>query len=324
MGTGAGTYVDLDDAARRRVQVYTTPGYGDQSVAEHAFALLFSAARGIVAMDRSIRTGAWEPSGGRQLKGEKIAVVGLGGIGACMADLALGIGMEVAAWSRTPREHPAFVAELDEALEGAGAVSLHLSLNGETVGILDRRRLLLPKRGFILVNTARAGLVDEAAFLQMLAEGQIGHAALDVFPEEPLPPGNPYQALENATLTAHAAYMTDAAYEELWLRTLKAYQALLPLCAAREAASSITQRGMELMKILVPVKRVVDYNVKIRVKPDVGRRPRQRRDVDEPVRRDRGRGSAATEGCRQGDGGGGLDRPYVGGRVDSHRSGDGR
>jgi len=226
MGTGAGTYVDLDDAARRRVQVYTTPGYGDQSVAEHAFALLFSAARGIVAMDRSIRTGAWEPSGGRQLKGEKIAVVGLGGIGACMADLALGIGMEVAAWSRTPREHPAFVAELDEALEGAGAVSLHLSLNGETVGILDRRRLLLPKRGFILVNTARAGLVDEAAFLQMLAEGQIGHAALDVFPEEPLPPGNPYQALENATLTAHAAYMTDAAYEELWLRTLKAYQAL--------------------------------------------------------------------------------------------------
>jgi len=69
MGTGAGTYIDLDDAARRRVQVYTTPGYGDQSVAEHAFALLFSAARGIVAMDRGIRAGGWAPSGGRQLKG---------------------------------------------------------------------------------------------------------------------------------------------------------------------------------------------------------------------------------------------------------------
>ena len=226
MGTGAGIYIDLDDAARRRVQVYTTPGYGDQSVAEHAFALLFSAARGIVAMDRGIRAGAWAPSGGRQLKGEKIAVIGLGGIGARMADFALGIGMQVAAWNRTPREHQAFVAEIDEVLEGAGAVSLHLSLNSETVGILDRRRLLLPKRGFILVNTARAGLVDEAAFLQMLGEGQIGHAALDVFPEEPLSPGNRYQALENATLTAHAAYMTDAAYEELWLRTLKAYRAL--------------------------------------------------------------------------------------------------
>jgi D-3-phosphoglycerate dehydrogenase len=226
MGTGAGTYIDLDDAARRRVQVYTTPGYGDQSVAEHAFALLFSAARGIVAMDRGIRAGGWAPSGGRQLKGEKIAVIGLGGIGARMADLALGIGMQVAAWNRTPREHQAFVAEIDEVLEGAGAVSLHLSLNSETVGILDRRRLLLPKRGFILVNTARAGLVDEAAFLQMLGEGQIGHAALDVFPEEPLSPGNRYQALENTTFTAHAAYMTAGAYAELWLRTLKAYRPL--------------------------------------------------------------------------------------------------
>jgi D-3-phosphoglycerate dehydrogenase / 2-oxoglutarate reductase len=226
MGTGSATYIDMDDAARRNVQVYTTPGYGDQSVAEHAFALLFSAARGIVAMDRCIRAGAWAPSGGRQLKGEKIAVVGLGGIGARMVDLVLGVGMEVAAWNRTPCEHPAFVAELDEALDRAGAVSLHLSLNSETVGILGRRRLLLPKRGFILVNTARAGLLDEAAFLQSMADGQIGHAALDVFPEEPLPPGSPYQALKNATLTAHAAYMTDAAYEELWLRTLKTYLTL--------------------------------------------------------------------------------------------------
>ncbi len=226
MGTGAGTYVDLDDAARRGVQVVTTPGYGDRSVAEHAFALMLSAARGIAAMDRGIRAGIWEPAGGVQLKGAKIAVVGLGGIGTCMANLALGIDMEVAAWNRTPREHPAFVADLDDALNGASVVSLHLALSPETIGILGHRRLALPNRGFILVNTARAGLVDEAALLQMLAKGQIGHAALDVFPQEPLSPGNPYRDMENATLTAHAAYMTDAAYEELWLRTLKAYQAL--------------------------------------------------------------------------------------------------
>lgn len=69
MGTGAGTYINLDDAARRGVEVYTTPGYGDRSVAEHAFALMLSAARGIVAMDRGIRGGVWAPAGGRQLKG---------------------------------------------------------------------------------------------------------------------------------------------------------------------------------------------------------------------------------------------------------------
>ncbi|MEZ2410731.1 2-hydroxyacid dehydrogenase [Bosea sp. RCC_152_1] len=226
MGTGAGTYVDLDDAARRGVKVCTTPGYGDRSVAEHAFALMFSAARGIAGMDRGIRAGTWTPAGGLQLKGEKLAVVGLGGIGGCMADLALGIGMEVAAWNRTPRDHPAYVAELDDALQGASVVSLHLSLTAETIGILDGRRLMLPNRGFILVNTARAGLVDEPALLRMLAEGQIGHAALDVFPQEPLSPASPYRELENATLTAHAAYMTDAAYKELWLRTLNAYHAL--------------------------------------------------------------------------------------------------
>lgn len=226
MGTGAGTYVDLEDAARRGVKVYTTPGYGDRSIAEHAFALMFCAAREITAMDRGIRAGAWTPTGGRQLKGEKLAILGLGGIGTCMAELAQGIGMEVAAWNRTPRDHPTFVAELDDALTGASVVSLHLSLSSETAGILDHHRLRLPKRGFILVNTARAGLVDEAALMQLLAEGQIGHAALDVFPEEPLAHGNPYRALGNTTLTAHAAYMTDAAYRELWLRTLKAYQAL--------------------------------------------------------------------------------------------------
>ncbi|MER9581193.1 NAD(P)-dependent oxidoreductase [Mesorhizobium sp. M0276] len=226
MGTGAGTYVDLHDAAKRGVQVYTTPGYGDRSVAEHAFGLMFSAARKIAEMDRTIRSGVWSPVGGLQLMGQKIAVLGLGGIGACMADLASGIGMEVAAWNRTARDHPGFVADLDEALDNASVVSLHLSLNPETAGILYARRLLLPKRGFILVNAARAGLIEEAALLQMLAEGQIGHAALDVFPEEPLPAGSPYVSLNNVTLTAHAAYMTDAAYEQLWLRTVKAYERL--------------------------------------------------------------------------------------------------
>lgn len=226
MGTGAGSYVDLADAVERGIDVRTTPGYGDRSIAEHAFALMFSAARGIAAMDRSIRAGVWAPTGGRQLNGEKIAVIGLGGIGASMADLALGIGMEVAAWNRTPHRHPSFVADLDDALQDASVVSLHLSLNENTAGIINRRRLSLPKRGFILVNTARARLVDETSMLELLEEGEIGHLALDVFPEEPLPPENRYSMLDDATLTAHAAYMTDAAYEELWRRTLKAYDTL--------------------------------------------------------------------------------------------------
>jgi D-3-phosphoglycerate dehydrogenase len=124
------------------------------------------------------------------------------------------------------RQHPAYVADLDQALAGANVVSLHLSLNAETKGLLDERRLQLPAPGFILANTARAGLVEEAPLLRLLASGRIGHAALDVFPNEPLEGGNPYIGMENVTLTAHAAYMTDAAYEELWLRTLSAFEQL--------------------------------------------------------------------------------------------------
>jgi len=223
MGTGAGTYVDLPDAASRGIIVRTTPGYGDRAVAEHAIALMFAAARRVAEMDRGIRAGVWSPLGGLQLEGQKIAVIGLGGIGSTMADIATALGMRVAGWNRSRKDHPCFEENLDEVLSGANIVTLHLSLNSETLGILDERRLRLPDRGFLLVNTARADLVDQAAMLRLLSEGQIGHAALDVFPEEPLPKGNPYVDAQSLTLTAHAAYMTDAAYEELWSRTVRVF-----------------------------------------------------------------------------------------------------
>lgn len=226
MGTGADTYVDLEDAQRRGVKVLTTPGYGDRAVAEHALALMFAAARNIVRMDREIRKNVWSPVGGLQLQGAKLAIVGLGGIGTCLADLATALGMKVSGWNRRTRDHPVFETDLDTALQGADVVSLHLSLTAETRGILDARRLNLPKKGVILVNTARADLVDESALFRALENGQIGHAALDVFPEEPLPEASRYKHLTNVTLTAHAAYMTDAAYEELWARTLNAFESL--------------------------------------------------------------------------------------------------
>ena len=226
MGTGAGTYLDLDDAAERGVDVMTTPGYGDRAVAEHAFALMFAAARNIAAMDRDLRVDVWKPLGGLQLENQKIAVIGLGGIGTTMANLASSVGMRVSGWNRTRKDNRHFVADLDEALRDASVVSLHLSLSDETRGIIDSRRIMLPAKGFILVNTARAALVDEHALLEGLSRGQVGHAALDVFPEEPLRAANSYTQLANATLTAHAAYMTDAAYAELWNRTLRAYDRL--------------------------------------------------------------------------------------------------
>ncbi len=226
MGTGAGTYIDMADAARRGVSVATTPGYGDRAVAEHAFSLMFAAARSLARMDRDIRAGIWLPRGGMQLQGRKVAVIGLGGIGTAFAQMARSIGMNVSAWNRTPRAVEGFVDDIEEALDGAAVVSLHLALNTQTANLVDRHRLRLPAAGYILVNTARAELVDQEAMLALLAERYIGHAGLDVFPHEPLPLQNAYRELDNVTLSAHAAYMTEDAYEELWRRTLLAFDKL--------------------------------------------------------------------------------------------------
>jgi D-3-phosphoglycerate dehydrogenase len=222
MGTGAESYVDLTVAESLGIRVLTTPGYGDRAVAEHAFGLMFAAARDIARMDREIRSDLWLPRGGLQLAGRKVAVVGLGGIGLTFARMADAIGMKVSGWNRSARDVPFFEKDLDAALRDADVVSIHLTLNPSTAGLIDASRLALPKRGFVLVNTARFQIVSEAALWESLDNGQIGHAALDVFDQEPLPAGHPLKARQSVTLTAHAAYMTDDAYAESWRRATAA------------------------------------------------------------------------------------------------------
>jgi D-3-phosphoglycerate dehydrogenase len=104
---------------------------------------------------------------------------------------------------------------LDELLETSDVISLHLGLNAETRGFLDGPRIALLKPRAILVNTARGALVDEPALIAALEAGRLGHAALDVFAEEPLPTGHPLTRLANVTLTAHAGFKTPEASRRL-------------------------------------------------------------------------------------------------------------
>jgi len=226
MGTGAGTYVDASDANARGIQVLTTPGYGNVAVAEHAFALMLSGARDIARMDKEVREGTWIPRGGMQLRDRQVAVIGMGGIGQTFAGLCSAIGMQVKGWNRRQLDHPAYCADLEEALREADVVSVHLALTPETEGFLNRSRLLLPKKGFMLVNTARAELIDEAAMLELLNDGVIGHVATDVFNQEPVAQNDPLLTCEHTTLTAHAAYMTQDAYIELWKRTIAQFRSV--------------------------------------------------------------------------------------------------
>ncbi len=213
LGTGAASYVDLAAAAELGITVRNYQGYGDRSVAEHTLALMLAGARQIAAMDAAVRRGRFEPAPGFEILGKTLGVIGTGGIGSEVARMAAALGMNVLAWSRSGVDPalPAKAVSLEELLAEADIVSLHLALNDATTGFLDHARLAAMKPGAMLVNTARGAIVDEPALIQALADGHLGHAALDVFAEEPLPADHPFTTMPNVTLTAHAGFMTREA-----------------------------------------------------------------------------------------------------------------
>ena len=221
LGTGARSYMHPEELAALGITVHIIRGYGDTAVAEHAVALMWAAALGIAGMDAAIRRGEWPRTEGRQLTGKTLGLLGFGGIAAEVARIAGGGGMTVLAWNRSPKTAPgvSFV-DLDTLLAESDVLSLHLLLTDETRGFLSAERLARLKPGAILVNTARGALLDEAALVAALRAGRIGHAALDVFVEEPLPGQNPFVGLENVTLTAHSGFRTPEASETLLRRAL--------------------------------------------------------------------------------------------------------
>jgi D-3-phosphoglycerate dehydrogenase len=216
LGTGARSYMNPEELAELGIEVHLIKGYGDTAVAECAIALMWAAARGIAKMDREMRGGNWLREDGMQLTGKTLGLIGFGGIAAEVARIALGSGMRVIAWNRSPKQYTGveFVS-LDALLAQSQVVSLHLLLNNETRGFLSRERINAMKPGVILVNTARAAMVDEAAMIEALASGHIRHAGLDVFNTEPLPAGHALTKIPNVTLSAHSAFRTPEASENL-------------------------------------------------------------------------------------------------------------
>jgi D-3-phosphoglycerate dehydrogenase / 2-oxoglutarate reductase len=219
LGTGPASYMNLAELAARGIKVHTIRNYGDTAVAEHTIALLFAACRDIARLDREVRGGTWVPHEGVQLLGKTLGVIGLGGIGGEVLRIGQGLGMEVIAWNRSPRPGAPLVG-LDELLARSDVISMNLTLNDETRGFLGADEFARMKPGVIFVNTARAALVDEAAFFDALKSGRIRHAGLDVFHVEPLDPHSPLARLDNVTLTAHAAFRTLEASMTLLRRAI--------------------------------------------------------------------------------------------------------
>lgn len=212
---GTGTdHVDLAAARQRGIAVTNTPGVAASSVAEHTLALLLAAARRIPEMDAAVRRGEWPRGYSVDLRGKTCGIVGLGAIGQEFARLAGGIGMRVTGW--TPRHRAVAgveMVELDELYRTSDVVSIHLRLSEETRGFVSAPQLALMKPEAVLVNTARGGIVDEAALRDALTAGRLRAAALDVFASEPLPASHAWASLPNVVLTPHCAGISPAVIE---------------------------------------------------------------------------------------------------------------
>ncbi len=217
---GIGTdNIDLAAASRAGIQVCNTPGYSAVSVAEHALTLMLAAARKIPAHERELRAGRWARFPMVQLHGKTLGIVGFGSIGRQLARLARGIGMQVRVWTFHPSperaaESGAEFVELDHLLAQSDVISINIRASERTRGLISREALAKVKPSCILVNTARASIVDTAGLIDGLRTGKIAAAGLDVFDQEPLPPTDPLLSLPNIVLSPHNSGMTPEAVEK--------------------------------------------------------------------------------------------------------------
>jgi phosphoglycerate dehydrogenase-like enzyme len=213
--------IDVPAATRRGVAVTITPEGNHQAVAEHTMALLLAVTRSIVTSALETRQGIWRRRGMHiPLRGKTLGIVGLGRIGRSVAVRAAAFGMRLVACEKFPdarfvKKYDVELVDLDSLLRQADFVTLHTPMGPETSDIINRRTLGLMKRGSILINTARGGLVNEADLLEALRGGHLAGAGLDVLATEPPPADHPLLALENVVVSPHIAALDGRAVEDM-------------------------------------------------------------------------------------------------------------
>ena len=210
--------IDIEACKARGVVVCGTDT-GSSPTAELAFGMLLGLSRNMAPEEASLRAGTWQTQRlGFGIRGLTLGIVGLGRLGAMMGSYGRAFGMDVIAWSQNLTAEKATAAgarrvEKAELFQRADFVSLHLILSARTRGIVGAADLALMKPSAFLINTSRAGLVDEPALIAALKARQIAGAALDVYEQEPLPRDAPILAAPNTLLTPHLGYATRETYE---------------------------------------------------------------------------------------------------------------
>lgn len=213
---GAGVdRVDLEAAKEKGITVTNTPGTNAVAVCELAFGLMFSLARSIPRLDAAVKKGEWPRNDGIELAGKTLGIIGFGAIGKNLATRARAFGMRVVAFD--PYFNQAFANQhgieqmtLDETIETADFLSLHVPLTKETKYMIGEQAIARMKKGAFIINTARGGLVDEAAAASALKSGKLGGIGLDAYEVEPVT-DSPLLGLDHVVMTPHTGAHTNEA-----------------------------------------------------------------------------------------------------------------
>jgi phosphoglycerate dehydrogenase-like enzyme len=217
IGVGVNT-IDLDAAKARGIPVCNLPGTNARAVAELTLGLMLAVSRRLPRFDATLRAGTWtDPAlqdGINELGGRTVGLVGYGAIPRLLAPVLGALGCEIIYTTRNPVPGaigrrvplPALLAESD-------IVSLHVPLADDTARMIDAQALARMKPGAVLINTARGGLVDQAALVTALRSGHLGGAGLDVFDTEPTDPREPLLTLPNVVVTPHIGWLTTGTFD---------------------------------------------------------------------------------------------------------------
>jgi len=238
-GSGTDT-IDKSAAQARGIEVKAAAGANAAAVAEQALALLLACAKSVTRLDQRMREGHWDKATHKsiELGGRTVGLIGLGAIGQRFARMATALEMRVIAYDPFATSAPKGVerVDLETIWRESDAISLHCPLTQDNRNLLNASTLAQCKRGVILVNTARGGLVDEAALVDALASGQVFAAGLDSFAVEPMAPDHPFQQVPNVILSPHIGGVTGDAYVNMGLAAVRNARAVIEGVAPESVA----------------------------------------------------------------------------------------
>ena len=238
-GSGTDT-IDKVAAQARGIEVVAAVGANAAAVAEQALALLLACAKSVVPLDDRMHAGHWDKATHKSLElgGRTVGLIGLGAIGLRFARMAHALDMRVIGFDPFAKNLPDYITtvDLDTLWRESDAISLHCPLTDDNRGLLGADTLARCKRGVIVVNTARGGLIDEAALLAAVQSGQVSGAGLDSFAVEPMIANHPFQGQERIVLSPHIGGVTSDAYVNMGVGAARNLLAVLERRTATSGA----------------------------------------------------------------------------------------